>query len=101
MDRQTEVSLLREVIGLADQKSAYLDPEISHSPISRYMSPERYEREHTMLFRRKPVVVAQSLELIGEHAFYRKKFLGAAPLADARWGGQGQRLFERVPPSRC
>ncbi len=39
MDRQTEVSLLREVIGLADQKSAYLDPEISHSPISRYMSP--------------------------------------------------------------
>ena len=95
MDRQTEVSLLREVIGLADQKSAYLDPEISHSPISRYMSPERYEREHTMLFRRKPVVVAQSLELIGEHAFIAKNFLGL-PLLLTRDGEGKVNVFLNV-----
>ncbi|MEL6234978.1 MAG: SRPBCC family protein [Pseudomonadota bacterium] len=76
MDRQTEVALIREIIGLAEQKSAYLDDTIAHSPISRYASAERFERERAMIFRRKPVIVAHSSELEGARAFLTKSFLG-------------------------
>ena len=76
MDRETEVGLIREIIGLADQKSAFMDTEVAHSPISRYASPERFEREMAMVFRRKPVVAAHSSELEGENAFIAKHFLG-------------------------
>ena len=76
MDRQTETTLIREIIGLADQKSPHLDPTIAHSPISRYASPERFERETAMIFRRKPMVAAHSSELDGENAFLARRFLG-------------------------
>ena len=76
MDRQTEVSLIREVIGLAEANMAFLDDAVTHSPISRYASPERFEREHALIFRRKPVVVAQSSELGSPRAFLTKRFLG-------------------------
>ena len=76
MNRKTELELIREIIGLAQQKSAFLDTDIAHSPISRYSSPERFEREMAMIFRRKPVVAAHSSELEGENAFIAKDFLG-------------------------
>ena len=76
MDRQTEIALIKEIIGLAEQKSAYLDAAVAHSPISRYSSPERFERERAMILRRKPVIVAQSSELEGKLAFLTKNFLG-------------------------
>ncbi len=76
MDREKEVQLIREVIGLADQKSAFLDREVTHSPISRYASPERFEREMAMIFRRKPVVAAHTSELEGENSFIARDFLG-------------------------
>lgn len=76
MDRTTELGLIREIIGLAEQKSAYLDSTVAHSPISRYASPERFEREMAMIFRRKPVVAAHASELDGENAFIAREFLG-------------------------
>jgi phenylpropionate dioxygenase-like ring-hydroxylating dioxygenase large terminal subunit len=76
MDRNTEIELIREIIGLADRKSAFLDDTISHSPISRYASPERFERERAMIFRRKPTIIAQASELEGPRAFLAKDFLG-------------------------
>ena len=83
MDRETEVGLIREIVGLADLKSAFLDREVSHSPISRYASPERFEREMAMIFRRKPVVAAHTSELEGPNAFIARDFLGL-PLLLAR-----------------
>lgn len=76
MDRQTELNLIEEIIGLADQKSTFLDTGVTHSPIARYASPERFEREMAMIFRRKPVVAAHSSELVGANAFIAKDFLG-------------------------
>ncbi len=76
LDRQTEIALIKEIIGLAEQKSAHLDEAVAHSPISRYSSPERFERERAMILRRKPVIAAQSSELEGERAFLAKNFLG-------------------------
>ncbi|MEL6980416.1 MAG: SRPBCC family protein [Pseudomonadota bacterium] len=76
MERSEEIGLIKEIIGLAEQKSAYLDAEIAHSPISRYASPERFERELATVFRRKPVVAAHSSELQGKRAFLTKSFFG-------------------------
>ena len=76
MDRETELGLIREIIGLAEQKSAFLDAEIAHSPISRYSSPERFEREMALIFRRRPVIAAHSSELEIENTFLSKDFLG-------------------------
>lgn len=95
MERQTELSLIKEIIGLADQKSAYLDDRVTHSPISRYSSPERFEREHAMIFRRKPVIAAHSTELRGENAFIARKFLGL-PLLLTRDGDGKVHAFLNV-----
>lgn len=73
MDRAVEIELIKEIIGLAEQKSAYLDDAIAHSPISRYSSTERFERERAAIFRRKPVIAAQSTELDGPRAFLAKE----------------------------
>ena len=75
MDRQTEIKLIEEIIGLAEQKSTCLDTDIAHSPISRYASAERFERENAMIFRRKPMVAAHSSELVGANAFITRRFL--------------------------
>lgn len=76
MERQTEVDLIREVIGLAEKNATHMDTDVTHSPISRYSSPERFEREMAMIFRRKPVVAAHGAELAGENAFIARDFLG-------------------------
>lgn len=83
MDRATEIELIKEVIGLADQKMAYLDDEITHSPIMRYMSPERFDREHAAIFRRKPIIACLSQDIAEYGAFIAKKVMGL-PLILAR-----------------
>lgn len=76
MQREEEIGLIKEIIGLADQKSAYLDATIGHSPIARYASPERFERENAMIFCRKPVIAAHSTELDGPSAFVTREISG-------------------------
>jgi phenylpropionate dioxygenase-like ring-hydroxylating dioxygenase large terminal subunit len=76
MDRTTEIGLIEEIIGLAAQKSTFLDETIAHSPISRYSSAERFERERAMIFKRRPVIAAHSSELEGPRAFLTKEFMG-------------------------
>lgn len=76
MNRQTEIRLIKEIIGLAEQSTTHLDAAIAHSPIARYASPERFEREMAMCFRRRPVVAAQSSELESANSFLTKQFLG-------------------------
>lgn len=85
MDRQTEIGLIEEIIGLASQNSAYLDTSVTHSPISRYASPERFEREHAMIFRRRPVIAAHATELPQPNSFVTRTFMGL-PLLLARDG---------------
>lgn len=95
MDRDTELDLIREVIGLADRKSAYLDDEIAHSPIARYASAERFAREEAMIFRRCPVVAAHSSELAGANSFVARPFMGI-PLLLTRDGDGQVRAFLNV-----
>ena len=93
MDRTTEIGLIKEIIGLAEQKSAYLDDTIAHSPISRYASPERFERERGMLFRRKPVVAARSEELPEPRSFIAREFMGLPLLLTRDDEGQVRALL--------
>ena len=88
MDRHTEITLIKEIIGLAEQESTYLDDAIAHSPISRYASEERFERERAMIFCCKPMIVAQSAELEGENAYLARTFLGLPVLLTRDAQGQ-------------
>ena len=76
MDRKTEIGLIREIIGLAEAKMAYLDKEVTPSPISRYASEERFERELAMIFRRKPMIAAHSTDLKNPFDFITLDFMG-------------------------
>ena len=76
MDRKTEIGLIREIIGLAEAKMAYLDKEVTPSPISRYASEERFEREQAMIFRRKPMIAAHSADLKNPFDFITLDFMG-------------------------
>ncbi|WP_164658069.1 aromatic ring-hydroxylating dioxygenase subunit alpha [Tropicibacter sp. Alg240-R139] len=95
MDRSEEIRLIREIIGLAEQKSAYLDETISHSPISRYSSPDRFAREEAALFRRQPVVAAHSGELAGPESFVTRLVMGL-PVLLVRDGAGKVRAFLNV-----
>lgn len=83
MERGEQISLIKEIIGLSERKSAFLDEAVAHSPIARYASPERFERERAAIFREKPVVAAQSSELPEPRSFLTTEFLGL-PLLLAR-----------------
>ena len=76
MDRKTEIGLIREIIGLAEAKMAYLDNEVTPSPISRYASEERFERELAVIFRRKPMIAAHSTDLKNPFDFITLDFMG-------------------------
>ena len=95
MDRQTELRLIREIIGLAEQKTTCLDAGVAHSPIARYASAERFEREQAMIFRRRPMIAAHSSELVGPRAFLTRHFLGL-PILLARDDGGRVRAFLNV-----
>ncbi|WP_204114399.1 aromatic ring-hydroxylating oxygenase subunit alpha [Shimia biformata] len=69
MDRSEEIGLIEEIIGLAEQKSPFLDAEVTHSPISRYASPERFQREKALIFKREPLSVLRSEELANPNDF--------------------------------
>lgn len=76
MDHATQIRLIREIIGLAAQKSAFLDTEVTQSPIARYASPDRFAREQAALFQRRPMGVAHVSEISDENAFLARDFMG-------------------------
>ncbi len=95
MDRDEELGLIREIIGLAERKSAWLDADVAHSPISRYSSPERYERERAMILRRLPIAAARSDDLTGPRSF-RTMRLSGLPILMTRGDDGVARVFLNV-----
>lgn len=76
MQRENELNLLAELIGLNEAKSAYLDEQVTSSPIERYLSADHYEREKTHVFRGVPLIAAHANELDGENTFLRRQISG-------------------------
>lgn len=63
MDREREIALLEELQGLKDNGLFFLDDEVCASPVERYASPERFERERAALFSAGPIIAAHGSEL--------------------------------------
>jgi phenylpropionate dioxygenase-like ring-hydroxylating dioxygenase large terminal subunit len=95
MDRSEEIALIKEVIGLAEQRSAYLDKTISHSPIERYCDPARFAAETRAVFARQPVVAGRSDSLADPNSFLTLE-MGGRPLLVTRDGDGTLRAFLNI-----
>lgn len=73
MQRQEELGLISELLGLTAEKSAYLDASTAKSPIRRYADPARFAAERRDLFRASPIIAAQSAELGEPNAFLQRR----------------------------
>lgn len=69
MQRETEIELLDEILGLRKQKSAFLDKEVAYSPVDRYTDPARFAMERDKLFFGLPSMLAHTSELPEEGSF--------------------------------
>lgn len=76
MDRATEIALAEELLDLHARKSAYLDDDVSTSPVEAYFDPERFrlEREQVLRTAAQPTVHSSELEEPG--SFLRRDFAG-------------------------
>lgn len=95
MQRAEELRLIGEIIGLSEQKSPFLDAEVTHSPIGRYASAERFEREKALIMKRQPMAVLRSDELSGPNAFAVRQVFDL-PLLFARTAEGELRAFLNV-----
>ncbi len=76
MDRDTEIRLLDEILGLRKAGSAFLDEDVTQSPVSRYTDTDRFAREQTALFRQRPVALAHVSELASDGDFLVRSLAG-------------------------
>lgn len=63
MNRETQIQSLEALYGLNQQGSAFLDENVTKSPITRYTSQERFKDEQEKLFRQHPIIAAHASEL--------------------------------------
>ncbi len=76
MQRETEIELLDEMLGLRKQKSAFLDEEVTYSPVDRYTDPARFALERDKLLHGLPNMLAHASELPEEGSFLCRSFAG-------------------------
>lgn len=76
MDRALEISLLQELKGLKENGLFFLDDSIQSSPVERYLSADRFERERSRIFRRFPMIAAHAGELPESGSFLTRQFGG-------------------------
>ncbi|WP_306141669.1 aromatic ring-hydroxylating dioxygenase subunit alpha [Roseibium sp. MMSF_3412] len=63
MDRELEKALLQELAGLKENGLFFLDDAVQSSPVTRYLSEERFDRERDRIFRSLPIIAAHAGEL--------------------------------------
>lgn len=80
MQREKEIALLDEVLGLRKAASAYLDAEVSASSVERYTDAERFGQERERIFLRTPVLLAHASELASDGDFLVRELAGVKVL---------------------
>lgn len=80
MERQTELSLIDELLALKAEASAFLDEAVAHNPVELYTSQARFTVEQHKLFRTLPNAVAHMSELAEPGAFLRRDVGGLPAL---------------------
>ncbi|WP_434055869.1 MAG: SRPBCC family protein [Roseibium sp.] len=79
MNRELEISLLQELKGLKENGLLFLDDGVQFSPVARYLSAERFERESDRIFRSLPLIAAHASELPEKGCFLTRQ-LGGLPV---------------------
>lgn len=76
MDRNTELELLQELVGLKEQRSAHLDEAVTTNAVSDYTDREIFAAEQATIFRALPHMAVHSSELPVAGSFLRKEIAG-------------------------
>ena len=88
MDPATQIELLDEILGLRELGSAYLDPEVTGSPVERYVNPQIFATEQACLFRAQPQPIAHVSELAHPGDFLTRQLSGLPLLLTRDRDGQ-------------
>ena len=80
MERETEIGLIEELLGLREAKSHYLDDEIEFNSVDQYQSDAIFQRERDHMFARLPVVAAHVSELPNAGDFVKREIAGRSIL---------------------
>ncbi len=95
MNRQLEIKLLEELLGLKQQNALFLDDQPTTNRVSHYIDVERFERESHQVFARHPQIVAHVSELAEPNSFLRVTAQGL-PLLLLRGDDGALRVFLNV-----
>ena len=80
MERETEIGLIEELLGLREAKSHYLDDEIEFNSVDQYQSEVIFQRERDQMFARLPAVAAHVSELPNAGDFVKREIAGRSIL---------------------
>ncbi len=95
MNRDEEILLLEELVGLKQSQQPYLDPQAHSNPVSDYTDPARFALEQERIFRRRPMIIGHSSELPGPNSFLRRQIQGRSLLI-LRGDDEQIRVFHNV-----
>lgn len=80
MERETEIGLIEELLGLREAKSHYLDDEIEFNSVDQYQSEAIFQRERDHMFARLPAFAAHVSELPNAGDFVKREIAGRSIL---------------------
>ena len=80
MEREIEIGLIEEFLGLREAKSHYLDDEIEFNSVDQYQSETIFQRERDQMFARLPAVAAHVSELPNPGDFVKREIAGRSIL---------------------
>tara|TARA_E500000178_G_scaffold293485_1_gene298265 strand:+ start:2399 stop:3535 length:1137 start_codon:yes stop_codon:yes gene_type:complete len=80
MEREIEIGLIEELLGLREAKSHYLDDEIEFNSVDQYKSEAIFQRERDQMFARLPAVAAHVSELTNPGDFVKREIAGRSIL---------------------
>ena len=76
MDRETELTLIDEVLGLKASNAAFCAANVSKSPVAHYTSTERFAAERQKVFLTAPYAIAHATELPTTGSFLSQDIAG-------------------------
>ncbi len=95
MQRDEEVALLEELIGLKQKQQLFLDDSPTTNPVDEYTDATRFAAEKQRIFGRMPLIVAHASELDGPNSFIRRT-INQKPLLLLRGDDNQVRAFLNV-----
>ena len=99
MNRDQEIALLEELVGLREAGAQFLDEEVGSNSVQNYVSQSRFDEEQAKLFRALPTMVAHRSELTKPGDFVRREVGGRSLLITRDEDGAAHVFSECLPAS--